>query len=763
MAGPMGFFTDYVNYRAARKDQIRSYLYSMAANTPSQIAAQWRLLQAEQEAMAAMDKSIEALRQRVQQGLDTRLEAAIRAEGTQRTAKINAEGSIASAQIGAQAQVQSAMIRAKADTIPAQLDARERAATAGSGSRAEQAFKVIGTNAGTTPKELKAVAENVWDQQYASQYGQVQGDPLQRVTYLQDAHQALTQALSQRMDVANAAALADAVIMAKSGRADFTSQAKLAVRQAEQARIEAGLGGATIGGARTTTAPQAQTETGTSLSRADLANTDAEGLSQLAIRATLGKLSTTAEGRAYLAGKDLQTLMADPSFVGEVKHMRDSAPMVELLTYGDERALSLMQQRQQQAQSVDTMRRELLDRQNNMPSPQQIEDQATLAFVDLLGSDKAKKAVADIQRSASALQYVPQDQWQNLAPIPTVTSQELRQLPRSDAQQIQTERQQMEDAQRQTVIDALFKRNESPLTTREVSPDTADAIANPNIGTGRRLLQEQQGAVNEQAVSPTGQMQPTPELEAQKARSEKALQDSPENLKMQTKPDDIQVEPDTIEFQTKPEDIEVAPIDYRSLGGSWTPDKDPLIVLPTLLADRQEAGGWESLSDIDRQRGDAALQRLAESYRQGEAALKAAPQGSEEKADAAQWLLDIQKVAVMVEKAQRPAANPQAVEAQRAKAATQQGQAAAKSVALSEVKNPSEWLKRSFGRNALKHHEAKLVQELAKSKVSPAVGSKELPQQLQRIAGARWVDPDVREQMRALYAATNSLFQATGV
>lgn len=826
MADYSKVFVDFVNYRAAKKEQILSYLTQTASQSPAIIQQQWVALRNEQDAASQLDAQIEKLRVSIASGIADRIDSAQRAIGTARTAVIQQQGAIQRANIRARTDL------AVEDKRGARAVDEDIARAESEGMRASEGFKSGITQSAQSAATPDVLASSIGTTLRSAipELGKF-SDPISRAAYLAGIQDQISAAVSGRQDIADPAAFGQTIIANVLGAQpnEYSAQSISLLRDStKQARLGTikSTGNVDIGGGsgRFASIPEQP-------SRAQLMNTDEAGLTDLAIRATLSRLQLEAPEQLAKLGATIAEQVASPEFQREVKFMRDSAPLVDLQTYGDPRVVSLMEQSLAAKRNIAERRDALTKSGTSLPTAQELFDKATLAFTDIYGTPASKRIVEGVQRSAAdkaAMEEAVlkrtkevvglpksgedqdayykrfQDQYETFfkeatAPIAAslISPSVMRKMNPEDRSVVQ---QEALDQQKQK--DWWYDLAHAPeaSTATQVTPETIDAIqrsgtsrtpsnANRPLGPAGQDSPEVYaipGSRNEAAgrlisgpepefdVTP-GSYTPTNQPGTRQwdfpSKTEQPETDEP------VRPEDIEfIKPNINEVtQTPSEDPNMASPTIKKLVSDdeevdvprWymarPVDQDPIVVIPMLLS-----GGKKDsdLSDSDKSKLNGALQRLNEDFRRSMGEFERAALGSEEKAEAALHLQDIKRVAEMVEAAQRPDRTARDVEDRRLVAAADKGmemgaEIAKKPISGNRAIDAAQWVKQTFGRNLLKNTEIVLVKELVRSRSAPRGGA-ELSTQLARVVGNRWVRPEVREQVRALYLALHDNAQALG-
>lgn len=749
MASAADIFLTIVDYRLQRKAQIRDYLMTQAAAQPQALAQQWRFLQQEQESWMSLQKEIEDIRQGFVRGQLTALEAAKRAEGTFRTAQQQGYNTAATENIRGRWDVEAEKVKARATTIPQALDRMEQEADSGSSGRLQAISDRAGSLASSATEEgLVQALGRAYTDTYAGKDAALSSNPLAQLKLREEAASALRAAVLRTGAAVNPDVVVARIFTETAGIApsSFSAQARSQARADAQSKIEASLGsGASSmgGGVGSSPAPQVATPE-------ELLGVPRGALPIVAARAAFNKLKLE-DPDSVKDVADLEAFVKDTKYQGKIQEMLAS-PLVELFTYADDRLVSLIGRSDDMSKSIAARRAELLDQQRNLPDIRDIEDQATIAFTDLYGAPGPQQELAKFRAQQEAFRRAAQDETDPERMTALLTPNPLEPLRGKTSELPAADRSGVEfdiRTQDQLRKDARFAPAFGPEAAVPITAESLDAMISK--GLAKRIP----GTDDYEVDSYESKVRVRPEVDPTLPEAPDAP--APEPLDMGDFSIGIQVPKKTAAPATAPTpdqqdggglfDVEPEQDD----DGTYGPDE-----IMRLIPDDKE---YDTLDEQARARVDEIALRLAQDYQPTMSIFQRAKMGSEAKAAAGRKLLDMKEA---FERTQRklPKVTAQDVAEQETSRAENVGQRmAAQAVEGVDVKDPAKFLKTKFGRNRLQASEIQLVRELA-SRPSAPTGA-EIPRQLYRIAGGRWVQADVRQQMTALYTAVRETVRAT--
>jgi hypothetical protein len=791
-------FVDYINYRTQRKAEIRAAIYSQAAQTPALIQAQWRILQTQMESAAAAEKQIDDYRREMESGRLTVLDAAKRAEGSVNTALVNAQGSIAVAKTNADADREAAMIKARSETIPDSLDRIQSGATEGSSGRFSQMSTTARNLTGRSAADVEAGLGTELDRLYVPSAAS-QTTTLGKTTFLADTADKVRQAAQVAgLSAADAQTVTESLMADKFGATpgSYTGNAVSSARSAEQSKIESGLGASSRGGGGGNYGV-GQPGYSNTPSRAEQAGVESpEAFEQLARRAAYNRIGL--ESPQYLQGRSLEQLAGDPQFEALVVETRDTAPITDIQSYASPRLMDLFLRQQDDRAAIARSKAELERMQKDLPDVRDLEDRATLAFVDLYGSPGARKALSEARTGAERAQVLdqvttaraiqdagpdakPEDiaalqkkyftEATTPAPATGATRKAMRGLSDADQAAYQADLGAQESARDRwmrlaTQPDVSVSQSVDPATMDVLKSSgfksTADTTGDLYGNIGGRTVRV--GEAQADVVPDTGRTQapwidptlPNPGAPTPKVALKDLDFSQPSDAELSndfqfqsTDPADIIQTPDA-PVLVKPGIKKLVTEDKDLAWYTRRPkEQDPVLEIPVLLSNGRSA---DDLSSSDKARLTDAINRLNEDIAETQSIYDSEPKPNERKALAAVHLLELSKVSDLVNRATTPPVSAKDAEQRKMLSSAAAGATMAKkAVSGSVIEDPARYLKETFGKNELKPLDLVTVKELARSQYAPQ--GPELNTQLMRIAGDRWARAEVRDQMRALYVA----------
>ena len=409
---PLTAALQIVDYRTKKKQEIQTYLLKAALGDQERAAEMWRLLKAEEEAVAKLRTDIAKLK-------ETRIRSAALVED----AVLGGRSSVESQAIAAQAGIAKEKIRASTDLQVAQLkhqeavDAalqREEAAAAGLTPQivtATAGLKTV-TDANNAAKGIETALRELSPQLAGMPSGYARN--LAIADLRQRAYASLTAGTKDNpgMDPATASRVVSDTLAAQGYRSSAISPSALASQRAEAARKADELAQSNVtevpgGGASSGSAEFRQMAGPDAISRAAKIGVSQEALPFAEAAAALAKLQI--EEPDSVKGLDLAGFMrqaADPNSrasraIGEMQ----IAPWETVAAFNDPLIVSGLMDLSRKEASIEARKKALVD--TKPPSYMQLEDQARIMYTDLYGTEKMQRVLTQARNTAVPPEPVP--------------------------------------------------------------------------------------------------------------------------------------------------------------------------------------------------------------------------------------------------------------------------------------------------------------------------------------------------------------------